>query len=65
MSEHVIDIAGHMQKYAETDSIFLSKSTVNRLASGIKEGFVPAMNIKVDGLEVYQWKHTQPTSSYT
>ena len=57
MSEHIIDVAGHMQKYAETDSIFLSKSTVNRLASGIKEGFRPT-NTKVDGFEVYQWRRS-------
>ena len=54
MSDHVIDVAGHMQKYAAADSVFLSKSVVNLLAPLPKEGFKPA-NTKVDGFEAYQW----------
>jgi class 3 adenylate cyclase len=56
MSDRVIDIAGHMQKYAEPDSIFLSNTVADKLAQIPKEGFRPA-NTKVDGLEVYKWNN--------
>lgn len=54
MSDHVIDVAGHMQKYAAHDSVFLSKEVVNLLAPLPREGFSPA-NTKVDGFEAYKW----------
>jgi hypothetical protein len=50
----VIDLAGHMQKYAAPDTVALSKSAMNLLAPQPKEGFRPTNN-KVDGLEVCQW----------
>ncbi len=54
MSDRVIDIAGHMQKYAAPDSVFASPAIVKMLAPLPREGFRPA-NETVDGLEVYQW----------
>ncbi len=54
MSDRVIDIAGHMQKYAAPDSVFTSPAVVKTLAPLPKEGFRPAKET-VDGLEVYQW----------
>ncbi len=54
MSDRVIDIAGHMQKYAAPDSVFTSPAIVKMLAPLPREGFRLANEI-VDGLEVYQW----------
>jgi class 3 adenylate cyclase len=54
MSDRVIDVAGHMQKYAAADTIFLSKQVVNLLAHLPREGFSPA-NTNVDGFEAYKW----------
>jgi class 3 adenylate cyclase len=53
MSDNVIDVAGHMQKYADPDTIYvatdlLSKNKVNR-------GFAPA-DTEVDGYAVSVWR---------
>lgn len=53
MSDRVIDIAGHMQKYAEANSIFVSKSVVGLLQD--RSGFEPAGR-EVDGLGTAVWK---------
>ncbi len=55
MSDRVIDIAGHMQKYAAPDSVFTTPAVIKMLARLPGEGFRPANEI-VDGLEVYQWR---------
>lgn len=55
MSDRVIDIAGHMQKYAHANSIFVSKSIVGSLQD--RSGFEPAGKV-VDGLEAVAWKDT-------
>jgi len=54
MSDRVIDVAGHMQKYAAANTIFLSKQCLNSLQAD-KDGFLPA-DTKVDGFEVYKWQ---------
>ncbi len=52
MSDHVIDVAGHMQKYALPNTIALAKPALALLSK--REGFKPAGK-EVDGFEVYQW----------
>ena len=53
MSDSVIDIAGHMQKYAEPDSIFAAGELLSK--RNITGGFVPA-GTEVDGLTVFIWR---------
>lgn len=55
MSDRVIDIAGHMQKYAQANSIFMGKAAVWPLQD--RSGFEPAGK-EVDGLEAVVWKDT-------
>lgn len=52
MSDHVIDVAGHMQKYAPPDSLFIAKDILDE--SSVKDGFSPA-GTSVDGFEAYVW----------
>ncbi len=54
MSDHVIDVAGHMQKFADPDSVSMPEPIVKLLAPLPREGFRPA-NKNVDGLDVYNW----------
>jgi tRNA A-37 threonylcarbamoyl transferase component Bud32/class 3 adenylate cyclase len=60
MSDRVIDVAGHMQKYAAADTIFISKDALEK--SSMHEGFRPA-DTQVDGYDVYHWK--APTADPT
>ena len=60
MSDHVIDVAGHMQKYAAADTIFISHEALSK--SDVKDGFKPA-DTQVDGMDVYHWK--APTADPT
>ncbi|HDZ61855.1 MAG TPA: guanylate cyclase [Nitrospirae bacterium] len=53
MSDRVIDVAGHLQKYALPDSIWMSESAIELLRDS--EGFVPVDKV-VDGYQVYEWK---------
>lgn len=53
ISSFSIDLTGHLQKYAEPDSMWISEKTFNTLAE--KEGFV-AITQKVDDTNVYSWK---------
>jgi class 3 adenylate cyclase len=53
VSDRAIDIAGHMQKYANPGEIFLAKHVFEVLED--KSGFTPAGK-EVDGYEVYSWK---------
>ncbi|GBE06857.1 hypothetical protein BMS3Abin10_02515 [bacterium BMS3Abin10] len=55
ISDRVIDIAGHMQKYAPPNNIYISKPAFEPMQDS--EGFVPASKI-VDGCEVYVWEKT-------
>jgi hypothetical protein len=53
MSDGVIDIAGHMQKHAEENTIYLGQHVIKTLDSSV--GFHP-VNKQVNGCEVYQWR---------
>jgi class 3 adenylate cyclase len=53
MSDRVIDVAGHMQKYASPNSIFMDKALVWFLQD--RSGFSPA-GTEVDGYEVFVWR---------
>ncbi len=58
LSDRAVDIAGHLQKYAEHDAIYLSKTSYDALEE-LKEGFV-ALDKEIDGEKIYQW--TLPNS---
>ncbi len=53
MSDNVIDVAGHMQKYAEPDTIFVADDLVER--KKVRRGFMPA-GTEVDGYPVSVWR---------
>src|SRR5258706_3320780 len=53
MSDRVIDVAGHMQKYAAADTIFIAREVLEK--SSETEGFRPT-DQKVDGFQVFHWK---------
>ncbi len=60
VSDRVIDIAGHMQKYAEPNSVAVPKTAIKPLADAV--GFSPTDKV-VDGLEVYSWQHARAAPS--
>lgn len=53
VSDRVIDIAGHMQKHAKPNTIYIARSFVEPLND--RNGFAPTGRI-VDGYEVYMWE---------
>lgn len=53
MSDNVIDVAGHMQKYAVPNGVFIPKNAYDKLRS-TREGFLPANKV-VEGQEVFVW----------
>ena len=53
MSDRVIDIAGHMQKYAAADTIFIARNVLEKGSDAT--GFRDA-DQEVDGFPVYMWK---------
>jgi len=53
MSDRVIDIAGHMQKRAQPNSIFIAKQIVKPVDAMM--GFAEA-GLEVDGLSAYKWE---------
>lgn len=53
MSDNAIDVAGHMQKYADPDTIFVASDLVRRRR--VKRGFTPA-DAEVDGHAVSVWR---------
>ena len=54
MSDRVIDVAGHMQKYADPDTIFVAAPLLGK--HGAEEwGFTPA-DTEVDGYSVAVWR---------
>ena len=55
VSDRVIDIAGHMQKYAEPNAVAIPKSAIKPLAE--PDGFSPTDKV-IDGLEVYTWRRS-------
>jgi class 3 adenylate cyclase len=56
VADRVIDVAGHMQKQAKPDTLWLSTEVYERLAD--KTGFRPVAE-EVDGFKVYEW-NTEP-----
>jgi class 3 adenylate cyclase len=52
MSDRVIDIAGHMQKYAEPNTVAVARKVIEPLRD--PEGFEPTATV-VDGYEVSRW----------
>lgn len=52
-SDRTIDIAGHMQKHAEPNTLLIAKQIIEPVLS--REHFKPSERI-VDGLEVFEWK---------
>jgi class 3 adenylate cyclase/tRNA A-37 threonylcarbamoyl transferase component Bud32 len=52
VADHVIDVAGHMQKNAAPDTLWLGKEIYDLL--GDQSGFFTASQV-VDGLKVYEW----------
>jgi len=52
VADHVIDVAGHMQKHAAPDTLWVSKEVYDLL--GDQSGFFPTSQV-VDGLKVYEW----------
>lgn len=52
MSDRTIDIAGHMQKQAQPNTICIAKPAIEPLRE--RTGFVPVSKV-VDGYEVYLW----------
>lgn len=57
--DHVIDVAGHMQKHAAPDTLWLSEELYQAVED--RSGFGPA-NTVVDGLVVYEWKAPVPAA---
>lgn len=53
MADRSIDIAGHMQKYAEADTIFIGKHCIEEMRSA--SDFHPVQK-QVDGCDVYAWR---------
>ncbi len=58
VADHVIDVAGHMQKHAGADALQISDAVYARLAK--PEGFA-ATGRDVDGFATYEWAPTRPT----
>lgn len=53
VADHAIDVAGHMQKHADIDALWISAQVYGQLDH--KENFRP-VQAEVDGLAVYEWK---------
>jgi len=53
MADRSIDIAGHMQKYAEPNAIFIGKHVIEEMRSA--SDFKPVEK-QVDGCDVYAWR---------
>jgi len=55
ISDPAIDIAGHMQKYADRNAVGIPKPIMETLSG--RSGFAPSGKV-VDGYEMYEWKKT-------
>ncbi|OFV98673.1 MAG: hypothetical protein A3F68_03645 [Acidobacteria bacterium RIFCSPLOWO2_12_FULL_54_10] len=53
ISDEVIDVAGHMQKYADGDTLWISEDAFNRLID--RSGYTPT-DKQVDNRKVYVWR---------
>jgi class 3 adenylate cyclase len=54
VTDFVIDVAGHMQKYAAPNALWLAKEVLDALTE--KSGFSPVATQEVDGRSTYEWK---------
>jgi serine/threonine protein kinase/class 3 adenylate cyclase len=54
ISDEVIDVAGHMQKYAAPSALWMDKELLNDLPK--RDGFLPVMDQQVDGRTPYEWR---------
>lgn len=52
VADHIVDVAGHMQKYAREGSLWLGEDVYAKLTD--KAGFTPAGK-EVDGFAAYEW----------
>ncbi len=57
VADHVIDVAGHMQKEGRPNTLWLGEEVYNLLAD--KSGFRP-VNKQVDDFNVYEWSLEAP-----
>lgn len=53
IADHAIDIAGHMQKYADEDTLQISDEFYAKLSK--RDGFT-ATGREVDGFQTYEWR---------
>ncbi len=53
VSDEVIDVAGHMQKYAEADALWTSREVLSEVSN--KDGF-RMLERQVDGRVTFEWK---------
>ncbi|MBI1956342.1 MAG: protein kinase, partial [Acidobacteria bacterium] len=53
ISDEVIDVAGHLQKYADPDTLWISAEAYNQLVD--RSGFAPT-DRQVDNHDVYVWR---------
>ena len=60
VSDRAIDIAGHMQKYAEPNTVAVAKKIAEPLAD--RAGFVNTIRV-VDGYEVFAWRPADEEAS--
>jgi class 3 adenylate cyclase/uncharacterized protein YggT (Ycf19 family) len=56
VTDRVIDIAGHLQKSAEPDTIWIAKEVLEYIAAKEEEGGFKQIQVKVDDHEVVEWK---------
>ncbi len=52
ITDRVIDIASHMQKHAEPNTIYIAKQVIKPM--DYIKGFVKT-SVDIDGLNVYRW----------
>lgn len=57
ISDEVIDVAGHLQKYAEVDSLWVSAEAYRRISD--RSGFTHVEK-QVDNRDVYAWRRASP-----
>jgi class 3 adenylate cyclase len=53
IADHVIDVAGHMQKHGTPDTLWLASEVYEELKD--KKGFRALDEVTVDGFSVYEW----------
>jgi hypothetical protein len=54
ISDEVVDVAGHMQKYATHQTLWMAKEVLSELTSA--DGFVQVADKLVDGRIPFEWR---------